>query len=150
MEIDRGFKIGLWELTALRKTTNISTRSASANLLLGKAALVTGGAQRVGRAIALRLAEAGMDVAITYQSSVGEAREVVEEIERLGRRAVAIRADLAKPQAAEAVHRAFVKEFDRLDALVNNASVFAPGKLDAITVTDFERNMAVNARSCRC
>lgn len=111
----------------------------------GKVALVTGGAKRVGRAIALKLAAAGMDVAITYRTSGREARDTLAEVRALGRRALDIRVDLAKPQAASAVYRAFRKEFGRLDALVNNASFFSPSPLAKVTRGDFSRNMAVNA-----
>jgi len=110
-------------------------------------ALVTGGAKRVGRAIALKLAGAGMDVAFTYLSSADEARAVAREIESLGRRALAIRVDLAKPQAARDVHAAIQKKFDRLDALVNNASIFSPARLKDVTPAEFERQMAINARA---
>jgi pteridine reductase len=115
--------------------------------LAGKVALVTGGARRVGRAIALRLAEAGMDVAITYLHSDDAAGETIDSIRAIGRNAHAIRADLARPDAAEQVFAAFAKHFDRLDALVNNASSFAPSAIGQITADDFERHMAVNART---
>lgn len=117
-----------------------------------KVALVTGGARRVGRAIALALAAprapsgAGYDVAITYRTSARDATAVVREIEAMGRRAVAIRAEFAKPQAAVGrVHDAIVREFGRLDALVNNASVFAPSPLRSMTVAQFQENINVNA-----
>ncbi|MCC7191367.1 MAG: SDR family oxidoreductase [Phycisphaeraceae bacterium] len=113
--------------------------------LHGKVALVTGGAKRVGRAIALKLAASGMDVAITYHRSDCEARNTLTEIRAMGRQAAGIRVDLAHPQAAMTVHRAFRKTFNRLDALVNNASIFAPSPLATITSKDFSRNMAVNA-----
>src|SRR4051794_26966446 len=97
-----------------------------------KVALVTGGAKRVGRAIALRLADAGYDVALTYLSSQSEADGVVSEIRARGRRAHAIRADLTQPGiAVEAIHRAVSVEFGRLDALVNNASLYLPSDLAA-------------------
>ena len=118
---------------------------AEINRLEGKVALVTGAAKRVGRGIALRLAEAGMDVAITYQSSAAEARDTVSAIEGWGRRGLAIRVDFAKPQAAEQVFERFTRRFTRLDALVNNASTFAPSPLSGLKRKDFEHFMAVNA-----
>ncbi|MEX0775189.1 MAG: SDR family oxidoreductase [Phycisphaeraceae bacterium] len=112
-----------------------------------KVALVTGGAKRVGRAVALTLAQAGMDIAITYRRSADEAKQVVRDIEALGRRALAIRVDLAKADAAERVYAAFTRRFDRLDALINNASVFAAARLGSITPADLESQWAVNARA---
>lgn len=128
------------------KTTS-PAKSAATNPLAGKVALVTGGAKRVGRAIALRLAEAGMDVAITYRTSAADAARTVRAIERLGRRGAAIRTDLSQARAAEQVYRALTRKFDRLDALVNNASIFGASPLAKMSVADFERNMAVNARA---
>ncbi|MCE9589700.1 MAG: SDR family oxidoreductase [Planctomycetes bacterium] len=128
------------------KTTKPTRRPTSDRAEPGaKVALVTGGAKRVGAAIALRLAEAGYDVAITYNSSAAEAAKVVRAIEALGRRALAIRVDFAKAGCAEAVYRAFTRRFDRLDALVNNASTFAPSPLASVERRDFDANMAVNA-----
>jgi pteridine reductase len=108
-------------------------------------ALVTGGARRVGRAVALALAEEGMDVAITYRSSVREAREVAARIEGLGRRCLLIRVDLARPGAADHVRDALARRFDRLYALVNNAAVFAPTPLADLTAAQLHRQFAVNA-----
>ncbi|MEX2213543.1 MAG: SDR family oxidoreductase [Phycisphaeraceae bacterium] len=115
--------------------------------LKGKVALVTGGSRRVGKAIALALAQAGMDVAITYQRSGGDAGEVVRRIERLGRRALAIPADLAEANAADFIHDAFIAHFDRCDALINNASIFDRTPIGSITLEAIEQQFAVNARA---
>lgn len=115
--------------------------------LIGKVALVTGGARRVGRAIALGLAEAGMDVAITYRASAVEAVDTVHQIEQAGRRAAAIEADLAAADAAERVFDHFSRAFDRLDALVNNAAMYGPTPWGAVTAQNFDAHMAVNARA---
>lgn len=113
----------------------------------GHIALVTGGAKRVGRTIALTLAKAGMDVAITYRTSDAQAQQVVEQIEAMGRRALAISVDLAQPEAADVVYEQFTKSFNSLYALVNNASCFAPSPLDQVDTHTFDHNMAVNARA---
>jgi pteridine reductase len=110
-----------------------------------KTALVTGGAKRVGRAVALKLAEAGMDVAITFNTSEAEADQVVREIEALGRRGHAIKLDLTAPEAAEELHELFIRRFGRLDALVNNASIFEATPIGSITRPAFERTMTINA-----
>ena len=86
----------------------------------GRAALVTGGSRRIGKAIALALARAGADVAVTYRSRAQDARTVVGAIEALGRRAVAIRADLRRAAACRAAVDRAAGSLSRLDILVNN------------------------------
>ena len=115
--------------------------------LTGKVALVTGGAIRVGAAIALRLARQGMDLAITYRSSDEQAKQVVAQIEQAGRRAVCIRADFEQPDAADQLADEVARAFDRLDVLVNNASVFEATAFGSITRDDYERQMRINAWS---
>ncbi len=100
--------------------------------LKGKAALVTGGAKRVGRAIVLELARAGCDVAIHYRSSAREAEDLVAELAGLGRASVAVQGDLNDPASWPAIIRRVVDAFGRLDILVNNASAFPPDALDTI------------------
>ena len=114
-----------------------------------RVALVTGGAKRVGRAISLRLASLGYDIALTYLSSASEAAEVTRAIEQThGRAALAIRADLTRPaEAVEAVDQAFSARFDRLDVLVNNASMWAPGRLAQTTPELTRRLWAIHAES---
>ncbi len=92
--------------------------------LNGKVALVTGGAVRVGKAIALALARAGADVVINYHSSADAAAETVAEIEALGRRGVAIRADVAQGSQVQALVDEAVARLGRLDVLVNSASLW--------------------------
>ncbi len=86
----------------------------------GRAALVTGGSRRVGKAIALALAGAGADVAITYRTRERDAHSVTAEIERLGRRGLAVRADLTRPGDCRRAVSAAARRFGRLDILVNN------------------------------
>lgn len=96
-----------------------------------RVALVTGGAKRVGRAIVQALADAHFDVAFTYLTSESDARSLTSHLSARLARAVAIQADLSQPDAAEQVHRKFSTQFSRLDVLVNNASEFGEGNLDA-------------------
>src|SRR4051812_48896948 len=113
-----------------------------------KVALVTGGAKRVGRAIALGLAELGYDVAFTYLSSEEEARSTRSEIERLGRRSAMIRADLARPaEASEEIGRAVTQEFGRIDVLVNSASWYAKADLREATPATIQRLNAIHVES---
>jgi len=118
-----------------------------ARVLDGKVALVTGGARRVGRGIALALADAGMNVALTYNHSEHEAYEVAGEIESKGRKALAIKVDLSAADAAGRVISKFEENFGRLDALVNNASTFDATPFGSLTAQKYDFDMAVNART---
>ncbi|MFJ6926934.1 3-oxoacyl-ACP reductase family protein [Streptomyces nigra] len=117
------------------------------NRLEGNVALVTGGSRGIGAAVALRLAEEGADVVLTYESDAGAAARVVRRIEAAGRRALAVRADSARPEALTAAVDEAVARFGRLDVLVNNAGVFLVGPLDALGADDVERTLAVNVRA---
>ena len=112
----------------------------------GKVALVTGGSRGIGAATALRLAEDGADVALTYQHNGARAAEVVDKIKNLGRRALAIQADSADADAVSAAVSATVAEFGRLDVLVNNAGVGFVGALAETSLEDVDRVLAVNVR----
>jgi 3-oxoacyl-[acyl-carrier protein] reductase len=91
--------------------------------LTGCAAIVTGGARGIGRAIALALANAGADVLITYKGNTAAAEAVVAEIMATGRTGAAIQADAADPDAAVAVTTAAMERFGKVDILVNNAGI---------------------------
>jgi 3-oxoacyl-[acyl-carrier protein] reductase len=89
----------------------------------GKVALVTGGSRGIGKAIALRLATQGADVAFTYRGNAAAAQATVGELEGLGRRALAVQADAADGTAAEAAVKAVLEAFGKVDILVNNAGI---------------------------
>ncbi|MEU8297075.1 SDR family oxidoreductase [Micromonospora sp. NPDC048909] len=113
----------------------------------GKVALVTGGARGIGAGIALRLAQDGADVALTYRQSADQAAVVVKRIEALGRRALALPADSADPAAVrDAVDRT-AAELGRLDILVNNAAVFLVGGVAELGADELEQTLAVNVRA---
>lgn len=115
--------------------------------LIGKVALVTGGSRGIGAAVALRLAASGADLAFTYQRDAASAAGVVARIERMGRRAVALRADSADPAAViSSVDRA-AAELGRLDILVNNAGAFPVGPFGDLGLDDFTQTVAVNVRA---
>jgi len=112
----------------------------------GKSALVTGGAWRVGRGIALALARAGADVAITYRTSHAEAVETAREIESLGRRALAVECDVRSEESVRAAVAATVNRFGRLDIVVNNAAVFESASFDSLTAEQWDAVFETNAR----
>ncbi len=115
--------------------------------LAGKVALVTGGSRGIGAAITKRLARDGADVALTYHSAADRARGIVTELERTGRRGLAIAADSADPEAVtRAVERA-ATELGRLDILVNSAGVFPYGQVEDVTPEEYENTMAVHVRA---
>ena len=114
--------------------------------LAGASALVTGGAVRIGRAIALGLAQAGADVAIGYHRSARAARATGRDLSALGVKTAAIRADLAKPAEAGRLVREAARRLGRLDILVNNAAIFARTPLTSVTPAQFDRFIAVNLR----
>ncbi|WP_329462361.1 SDR family NAD(P)-dependent oxidoreductase [Streptomyces sp. NBC_01431] len=116
------------------------------NALNGKKALVTGGSRGIGAAIAVRLAQEGADVAVTYVQGEEGAREVVAKIEAMGRRGVALRADLALAEDAVASVERAEQALGGLDVLVNNAGVGVLGPLGDITLGDVDRVLAVNVR----
>jgi 3-oxoacyl-[acyl-carrier protein] reductase len=91
--------------------------------LSGKSAVVTGASRGIGRAIAIRLATQGADVAFSYRGNEAAAKETVAAIEALGRRALAIKGDATDPEAAEALVKAALDAFGKVDILVNNAGI---------------------------
>src|SRR5258706_11804112 len=114
--------------------------------LEGKVALITGGSRGIGAAIAKRLAADGANVAITYTKGADAAESVVEEIERAGRKAIAIQADAADAGAVEAAVEKTVKTFGRLDILVNNAGTAVPKRFEETTLEELDRLMDINVR----
>ena len=90
--------------------------------LTGKVALVTGAARGIGRAVALKLAREGCDVAVNYYNSAAEAETLCGEIRTLGRRAVAIQGSVGIPDSVDEIYAEFRRHFDRLDILVSNAA----------------------------
>ena len=115
--------------------------------LQGQVALVTGAAKRLGRAVALRLAEEGADVAIHYRSSQREAQDGVKEIEKLGRRALAIGADLSSVAEIKRLVDEAGKQFGRLDILVNSAANFLPASIISTTEQIWDATLDTNLRA---
>lgn len=114
--------------------------------LIGKSALVTGGARRIGRAIALALAAAGADVAITYRNSGPDAEKTAGEIASLGRRSLAVECDVRSEDSIATAMDAVLNQFGRLDLLVNNAAVFEATPLEQISIDSWDTMFQTNAR----
>ena len=111
-----------------------------------KLALVTGGAQRVGKAIALALAQAGAEVIITYHSSADQARATVAEIKQSGGRAAAYACNQSEVASIEDLYSALRRDFDHLDILINNAAIMERKPVLEVTLDDWERVLNTNLR----
>jgi 3-oxoacyl-[acyl-carrier protein] reductase len=112
--------------------------------LQGKVAIVTGASRSIGAAIAKRLAAEGATVAITYNASPEKARQVVQDIEAAGGRAIAVQADAGNPEAVRKGVAAVAEQFGKIDILVNNAGISVLGAPQDIAFEDFQRILAVN------
>lgn len=108
--------------------------------------LVTGGARRLGRAIALALAEAGADVAITYRESVRDAEQTADTLQVAGANAVALRCDVTNENDVRKMLQTVLREFGRLDILVNNAGTYNTASFAEITLTQWDGVFATNVR----
>lgn len=114
--------------------------------LVGRAALVTGGARRLGREIALELAAAGASVTITYRNSKAEAEQTLQLIQRMGRLAIALECDVRSEQSVRSAIFASVKFHGHLDVLVNNAAIFESTPLDQLSLEQWDAVFETNAR----
>jgi 3-oxoacyl-[acyl-carrier protein] reductase len=114
--------------------------------LEGKAALVTGASSGLGRATAIVLAQAGMDVALVARSAE-DLESAKEGVLKSGRRALSLPTDLAKQEETSATIERTVEEFGRIDVLVNAAGTDAPGTVEDLTVEGWDRTLAVNLRA---
>ena len=112
--------------------------------LFGRVALVTGAGRGFGRAIALAFGEAGADVAVNYRASEAGAAEVVQALERQGRRAMTVKADVARDGDVRAMIEAVIDRFGRLDILVNNAGIMTRGAFHETAVQSYDEMFAIN------
>ena len=111
----------------------------------GRTALVTGGARRIGRRLALALGHEGARVAVHFHCSEGEAASVVAELRESGVEAVALGGDLTDPAVASSLVDRAAAALGPVDVLVNNASIFAPGDALETTLADWQANLAIHA-----
>jgi len=111
-------------------------------------ALVTGGSRGIGRAIAIALARAGADVAINFRARSAEAGEAASEIRALGRRSIAVQADVSLSAEVNRMVSEVEAQLGATSILVNNAGVTRPQPLDQITEQDWDELLAINLKSC--
>lgn len=110
----------------------------------GKTALITGSAVRIGREIALSLAERGVNIIIHYHSSKRHADELSSELDRMGVRSWSIQADLSRFESDKLIEQC-LELSGSLDILVNNASIFTKSTIDDLTLADLVKNIEINA-----
>ncbi len=114
--------------------------------LKGKVVLVTGGARRIGREIALQAAAQGADVALTFRDSASAARALAATLRQRGVRALAVRCDVRRERSVQRAVAALAAHFGGIDVLVNNAAVYETVAFDAITLAQWDRVFATNTR----
>jgi pteridine reductase len=115
--------------------------------LRGRAAIVTGGAVRLGKALALALAREGAQLAVHYNASAAPAIDTVEEIRSLGSEAFAIQGDLSQADQAPLVIEGAVAHMGQVDILVNSAAIFEAASLAATTEAGWDKHFAVNLKA---
>jgi 3-oxoacyl-[acyl-carrier protein] reductase len=123
------------------------TARATTIALEGRVALVTGGSRGIGRAIALGLAESGADVAVNYRTRGEEAAAVVRQVEALGRRAIAVGADVSREPDVERLFVEVTAALGPIDVLVSNAGIANPATIDTLDLARWDEAMTVNLRS---
>jgi NAD(P)-dependent dehydrogenase (short-subunit alcohol dehydrogenase family) len=114
--------------------------------LQGKSALVTGGARRIGRQIALALAGAGADVTITYLKSASDAVQTVQAMQQVGRRAQTVECDVRSEHSVRSAVAAGAEFHGGIDILINNAAIFESAPLDQLTLSQWDAAFETNAR----
>jgi 3-oxoacyl-[acyl-carrier protein] reductase len=114
--------------------------------LKDKKAIVTGGGRGIGRAIALAFAKEGADLLVNYQSNESAAKEVVESIEGLGRKAICVKADVSNYHDAQAMVDRAVRELGGVDILVNNAGMSQPGMLLTMTEEVWDKIIGIHLK----
>lgn len=116
-------------------------------LMEGKVALITGATRGIGKGVAIKLAEHGADIAFTYMSSIEKAKAVEDELTALGVKAKGYRSDAADFVAAEQLIDDVVKDFERIDAVVNNAGITRDGLLMRMSEENWDDVMNTNLKS---
>ena len=112
--------------------------------LSGRTAVITGGSRGIGRAVALRLAEQGADVCVSFQGNAAGAAEVTAAVEGLGRRALSVQGDVRDPAAADALIKAALEAFGKVDILVNNAGITRDDLIMRMSLDDWRDVLETN------
>ena len=133
------------EMPTSRTTAPSATDAAPAFDVAGRVALVTGAARGIGRAVAIALAQAGADVALGFRD-LHAAGDVAEGVRALGRRALPLQMDVARPAEISAAIAKALGHFGRIDILVNNAGIGPPNPAESVTEADFDATVAVNIK----
>src|SRR5215813_2696818 len=118
----------------------------SVNELAGKSVFITGGARRLGQAVAFAMARAGARVAITYLNSAKQAGQTLAEIERSGAKGLAIACDTRQEDSVVRAVDAVLHEFGGIDLLINNAGIYATARFEEITAEQWDNIFATNVR----
>ena len=113
----------------------------------GKVAIVTGGAVRLGKALAMALAEHGARLVIHYNRSAGPAEATARQVQELGTEAITVQANLGQPHLAQSIVDQAMAHFGQVDILVNSAAIFEPGQWDDTTEENWDRHFAINLKS---
>ena len=114
--------------------------------LEGKVALVTGAAKRLGRSLALALAERGAELAVHYHASEREAHELLAQLKRAGGKPVAVSGDISRAADVERIVEAAMQAFGRIEILVNSAAIFYRTPFATLTEADWDRVLGVNLK----
>ncbi|MGA3086168.1 MAG: 3-oxoacyl-ACP reductase family protein [Thermodesulfobacteriota bacterium] len=114
----------------------------------GRIALVTGASRGIGRAIAVSLAKAGVDVAVNFKTHEKEAQEVCAEIKSLGRRSLAVQADVSQAEEVSRLVETIEMELGTISILINNAGIAKPRGLDEMTEEVWDETLGINLKSC--
>nr|WP_054673787.1 3-oxoacyl-[acyl-carrier-protein] reductase [Veillonella denticariosi] len=114
--------------------------------LEGKVAIVTGASRGIGRAVAIQLAQSGVDVVVNYSGSEGAAQETVKVVQALGRKAIKIKANVADAEEVASMVEEAHKEFGHIDILVNNAGITRDGLLMRMKDDDFDAVIDINLK----
>jgi glucose 1-dehydrogenase len=122
----------------------VMPQCAPEKVLQGQKALVTGGSSGIGKAVAIELGKAGADVVVNYVGGEDQAREVVAEIERSGRRSFAHRADVSREDQVSAMFEKMIVEMGTVDILINNAGLQQDAPFDEMTLDQWNRVINVN------
>ncbi|WP_139492880.1 3-oxoacyl-[acyl-carrier-protein] reductase [Brevibacillus dissolubilis] len=115
-------------------------------MLTGKTALVTGASRGIGRAIALKLADAGANVVVNYAGSEAAAAEVVEQIKSMGREAIAVQANVGNAEEVEAMVKTTLEQFGTLDILVNNAGITRDNLIMRMKESEWDEVININLK----